>query len=277
MKTFLLLLACTLSISGCSSFHQEEAKENPVKQFGTLTKKSVPDDFIPHDIKVVMVGDSLTEGVGDESKKGGYLPYLKELLEKEKGINKAELINFGVRGHRTTQLLDRLENPEVMNAVREADMVLITIGGNDIMKVLRDNISDLKLEDFDREKRLYNQHLREILTNIRSFNSGTSIVLVGLYNPFSSSLPEINEIDQVISDWNISSQNLTSQMDHAYFVEISDLFAENVNELLYTDYFHPNKKGYELIAQEVYRKLDKDVLGNNPNQLLTANKEEFQN
>jgi lysophospholipase L1-like esterase len=277
MKTFLLLLACMLSLSGCAASHQEEARENPVKQIGALTKKSIPDDFIPRDIKVVMVGDSLTEGVGDDSKKGGYLPYLKELLEKEKGINKAELINFGVRGHRTDQLLGRLEKPNVLKALGEADMVIITIGGNDMMKVVRENITNLKIEDFEREKGIFNQNLMTILSDIRTLNSSTSIVLVGLYNPFSSSFPELNEIDQVINDWNGSSQDVISQMDRAYFVEISDLFAENVNELLYSDYFHPNNKGYKLIAQEVYRTLDKDVLGELPSQLLTVNKEEFQN
>ena len=40
---------------------------------------------------------------------------------------------------------------------------------------------------------------------------------------------------------------------------------ENAEEnVLYTDYFHPNNKGYELIAQEVYLEL----AGNNLKQLV---------
>ena len=275
-KTFLLLLVCTLLLSGCAAFHQEEVRGNPVKAMGIIKKRDIPKDFISRDIKVVMVGDSLTEGVGDRSKNGGYLPYLKKLLEKEKGINQAELLNFGVSGHRTTQLLDRLEKPKVNKAIKEADIVIITIGGNDMMKVVSENISNLKIKAFEEEKDLYNNRLKQILTTIRSENQAGSIVLVGLYNPFASFLSEIDEIDQVINDWNTSSQNIISKYDHAYYVEISDLFAENIEDLLHSDSFHPNNKGYRLIAKRVYSKLDEEVLKEMPDQLFTATKEEFQ-
>ncbi len=275
-KTFLLLLVCTLLISGYAAFHHEEVRENPVRSMGKIKKRDIPKDFISRDIKVVMVGDSLTEGVGDKSKNGGYLPYLKKLLEKEKGIHKAEIANYGVSGHRTTQLLDRLEKPEVDKAIKEADMVIITIGGNDMIKVVSENITNLKVEDFKKENTLYNISLNHILTTIRNENQAGSIILVGLYNPFGSLFSEIEEIDQVIDSWNSSSQVIISQYDHAYFVEISDLFTKNNEELLHTDNFHPNNKGYKLIAERVYSKLEEDVLENIPNQLYTANKEEFQ-
>lgn len=275
-KTFLLTFVCTMLLSGCTAFHQEEVSENPVRAMDNIRKREIPKDFISRNIKVVMVGDSLTEGVGDKSKKGGYLPYLKKLLEKEKGIHKAKIVNYGVSGHRTDQLLDRLEKPEVNKAIKEADVVIITIGGNDMINVVSENITNLKVEDFKKEKDLYNSRLNQILTTIRSENQAGSIVLVGLYNPFGSLFSEIEEIEQVIDGWNGSSQLIISQYDHAYFVEISDLFTENIEEFLHTDYFHPNNKGYKLIAERVYSKLEEDVLENMPNQLYTANKEEFQ-
>ncbi|AGK54571.1 G-D-S-L family lipolytic protein [Bacillus sp. 1NLA3E] len=275
-KTFLLLLVCTQFLGGCTIFHQEQAKANPTKAIEMIKKKAVPTDYIPQDINVVLVGDSLTEGVGDKSKKGGYMPYLKNLLGKEKGINEAKFLNFGVRGNTTTQLLDRLKSSEVKNAIKQADLVMITIGGNDMMKVVSENISNLKIEDFENDKNLFRKHLSQILTQIRSNNSTGSIVLVGLYNPFSTTLSDIKEINQVINEWNESSQNIISQYDLAYFVDISDLFSGKVDDLLYTDHFHPNNKGYELIAQRLYRRLDKDVLKDLPNQVYTANKEGIQ-
>ena len=275
-KTFLLLLVCSQFLGGCTLFQQEHARMNPTKVMDISKKKAVPTDYIPQDINVVLVGDSLTEGVGDRTKKGGYMPYLKDLLGREKGINEAKFLNFGVRGNTTTQLLDRLKSTEVNNAIMQADLVMITIGGNDMMKTVSENISNLKIEDFEKDKNLYKKHLSQIFSQIRTNNSTGSIVLVGLYNPFSTSLSDIKEINRVVDDWNETSQNTISQYDLTYFVDISDLFNGKVDDLLYTDHFHPNNKGYKLIAQRLYRKLDRDVLKELPDQVYTANKEGIQ-
>lgn len=276
LKTFLPILVCSLLVSGCTALPQE-ARENPTKITSIVEKKSIPADFIPRDIKVVMIGDSLTEGVGDQTKKGGYLSFLKELLEDEKGINKAELQNFGVSGHRTTQLLNRLKRTEVNSAIEEADLVIITIGGNDMMKVVRENLTNLDFNDFENDKRNYEKNLNDVLTKIRTENHKGSIVLIGLYNPFSIALSEIKEIDQVVSDWNETSQKITSKYYQAYFVEIADIFQKNnIDAILHTDFFHPNNAGYKLIGERVYSLLNKRVLDNFSNLVLSVNKEEIQ-
>jgi lysophospholipase L1-like esterase len=276
-KTILFpLIFVLLILNGCTLFSQNEITESSIRKIGLSQKEEIPADFIPHDIKVVLLGDSLTEGVGDQYKKGGYLPYLQELLEGDKGINKAEILNFGVSGHRTDQLLRRLENKEVKMALDEVDMVLITIGGNDMLKVVKDNIANLTIEDFQREKQSFNQNLQQIVSEIRSMNGTASIVLIGLYNPFSSSLADIKEINQVINDWNQSSKLMISQYNRAYYVEIADIFKGDVDNLLHTDSFHPNNQGYELIAHRVYEVLDEDVLEGLHNELLIVNKQEIQ-
>lgn len=275
-KTFLFLLIGTWLLSGCSSLTKSSMTENPSRTSGLISKKDIPQDYIPKDIKVVMLGDSLTEGVGDQSKKGGYLPYLEELLLANKGINKAEIVNFGVSGHRTTQLIKRMEKDEVRSSIKEADMILITIGGNDVMSVVKENFSNLTIEDFDRARPLFNERLQQILKEIRNQNTVSSIVVIGLYNPFSFSLGEITEINQVISEWNKSSQDVIAKDDNAYFVEIADLFQGDVETLLHTDFFHPNNQGYELIAERVYHVLNRDVLDQIPNKVYVVNKQESQ-
>ena len=54
--------------------------------------------------------------------------------------------NLGKRGNRTDQLLARLNQPGVAAEVSRADIVFLTIGGNDVMKVVRDyfTISQLR-------------------------------------------------------------------------------------------------------------------------------------
>ncbi|HLO12915.1 MAG TPA: SGNH/GDSL hydrolase family protein, partial [Pseudoneobacillus sp.] len=107
-KFFTALILSLLFLSSCSQsnpleFHQE-------KKVAAQVFKQIPADFYPRKLTVVSAGDSLTKGIGDSTGKGGYLPYLESMLEKEKGIQEVDFYNFGVKGNRTTQLLKRLQS-----------------------------------------------------------------------------------------------------------------------------------------------------------------------
>ncbi|MFB6466114.1 SGNH/GDSL hydrolase family protein [Cytobacillus sp. Hz8] len=252
-------------------------KENLIKykESGLSTKASVPNDFVPIQLKVVSIGDSLTEGIGDSTKRGGYLPYLKKHLEKEKGIKEVEFSNFGVKGNRSSQILERLHQPEVGEALRESDMVIMTMGGNDLMKVVKENFLHLQVQDFDKEKQNYKNNLQEMLKLIRKENPVVTIVLIGLYNPFSHWFSNVKEMDHILNDWNNTSKSVLSEYDQTFFVEIADIFKKNEEELLYTDYFHPNDKGYKLIANRVYERLDEQALAVIENKKFTSRKEAY--
>ncbi len=257
-KFFTLLILSVLFLCSCTqseqlAFHQE-------KKTAIQVYEPVPADFIPRNITVLAAGDSLTQGVGDTTKKGGYLPYLETLLEKEKGIQKVNFLNYGVKGNRTTQLLKRLQSPEMKAMLQKADMVILTIGGNDIMKVVRDHISNLQLSDFVDEEESYREHLTQIMEAIVGENPHTSIILVGLYNPFSKWFSDIKEMDQIVKEWNETGQTVIANYPNAYFVPIEDVFQNAHENLLYTDNFHPNDKGYELIAQRLNETLEEQVL-----------------
>lgn len=252
-----LFLAAMLLVS-CQ---QEIVPENHAfKKMNVQTDRTIPDDFIPRKLSIAAVGDSLTEGVGDSTHTGGYLPYLKKSLEKEKGIKEADFENFGVKGTRSEQLLDRLSQKEVKSGIRKADMVVITIGGNDVMKVARNNILNMQVESFEREERFFLKRLDEIIQKIRSINPDAMVVLIGIYNPFIQWFPDVKELDQIVADWNEGGKALLSHYADTYFVEISDLFGNGEENLLFDDQFHPNDKGYQLIAERVFKTLENDAL-----------------
>ena len=50
--------------------------------------------------------------------------------------------------------------------IQKADIVILTIGGNDIMKVVKDNIENLQLSTFTTEKESYRTHLKQIIEAI---------------------------------------------------------------------------------------------------------------
>jgi lysophospholipase L1-like esterase len=252
-KMLFSLFSIIFLTSGCSG---SEFEAHPQLTRTLMEKEQPPADFIPKNLKIVSIGDSLTQGVGDSTKSGGYVPYLKESLENLDSVREAEFSNYGVRGNRTDQLLKRMENDDIREAIGESDLVFITIGGNDVMKVFKENIYDLNLAVFNHEMDKYGDRLSGLLDLIRSYNPHTGIVLIGIYNPFNTWFSEIKEVDQIILNWNKLSEDVLAGYDQAAFITINDIFIEGKENLLFEeDYFHPNDEGYELMAKRMFEEL----------------------
>lgn len=259
-------------LSSCSNIGNQQIL--PEKRLALKAFGPIPTDFKPRKLTVVSAGDSLTQGVGDSTGNGGYLPYLQGMLEKDKGITKVDFYNYGVKGNRTTQLLKRLQTNEIKNAIQKADVVILTIGGNDIMKVVTDHFSNLQVSYFIKEKENYVHHLNEIFETINKENPHTSIVLVGLYNPFMKWFSNVGEMNLMVADWNNASQAVIANYSNAYFVAIEDLFDNSKENLLFTDNFHPNDKGYELIALRLQDFLGERAIPDLEKRSFTARNEE---
>lgn len=223
--------------------------------------KAIPDSFSNATL-IVSVGDSLTEGIGDSTDHGGYLPYLEKKLENEPTVHSVKMENHGVKGNRSDQLLKQLDKEKISRDVKRADSIVVTIGGNDIMKVFKQHFTNLEMKQFTSAKSKYEVVLSRILDKIRTYNKSAPIYLVGLYNPLSKITADLYELDQIIADWNKSGEKVIAKYDSAYFIQIGDIFKNTKEELLYTeDYFHPNNRGYELIATRIYNNMDISTLG----------------
>ncbi|MFC5463349.1 SGNH/GDSL hydrolase family protein [Lederbergia graminis] len=255
-RIFLLTFSLILILSGCSfsdSVFSGKLLNEQVKPFP-------PESFFPKDLSIVAFGDSLTKGVGDTTNQGGYISYLKTLLESQEEIRTAEFQNFGVSGNTTKDLLNRLNNEELQSAIQSSDAVIITVGGNDVMEVFKSNILNLKLSMFVSAQEGYSQRLREIIEKIRSYNQNTQILLVGIYNPFLGWFSDIHEMQEIVTRWNKTSLDIISTFDHASLVPIEDIFLNQEESLFHTDYFHPNNLGYELIAERIISHLTENEI-----------------
>ncbi|RLQ95184.1 SGNH/GDSL hydrolase family protein [Falsibacillus albus] len=255
-KTLTFLLVFSFLLTGCT----QESGENSTKQTALEDKPNPPSGFIPKKLTIVSAGDSLTQGVGDSTNSGGYIPYLKSDLEGLEDIQEATFYNFGVRGNRTDQLLARLKTDKVKQKIKQADLVMITIGGNDVMKVFKDNFTDLKLKEFEKARSDYQNRLKVIMTTIRQENPEAGIVLIGIYNPFLKWFADVKEIEQIMVNWNKASKEIVDQYQQAKFIPISDIFENSQDDLLYKDYFHPNDEGYHLIADRLFDQLKGEAL-----------------
>lgn len=206
------------------------------------------------DLKVVSIGDSLTQGIGDETESGGYVGILNHTFEAN-SLN-ISIENYGKRGNRSDQLLKRLEEKEIASSIKKADVVLITIGANDIMKVFKNNFTNLQLEPFEEERLRYIERLKEIFNKIHKLNPDAKIYLIGFYNPFEKYFSDIEELEMIITSWNETGRSITEELGYAEYIPIADLFADPNMNLLADDYFHPNTSAYKLIAKRVLETIE---------------------
>ncbi|WP_077213681.1 SGNH/GDSL hydrolase family protein [Bacillus dakarensis] len=269
-KLFTSLLMVTVLLCSCSSKTVLNEDVPKYREPVNVLKEELPKDFSPKDFHIVSIGDSLTFGVGDSTNSGGYLPYLEARLENEKGVRDARLLNLGVRGHRTSQLLNKLQAEDVQKAITAADIVILTTGGNDIMKVVKENFSDLRLNDFVHERVLYEEQLAGIIGAIKKANPAAVVYLVGLYNPFFQYFADIRELDLIMEDWNETSKKVLAKYPEAYFVDVAEVFRNSDRNLLHSDYFHPNDDGYKLMAEQIYLQIQERLFKKTSSQKITT-------
>src|SRR5690625_4290266 len=120
-----------------------------IKEFFSEAMHLAREIFQQQEIRIVAIGDSLTQGVGDETNQGGYVGIIHDALHTNLQQPTIVIDNFGKRGHRTGQLLTRLHDEseqELENSIELADIILVTIGANDIMEIFKQNILDLTME-----------------------------------------------------------------------------------------------------------------------------------
>lgn len=223
-------------------------------------------------IRLSAVGDSLTEGIGDTTKSGGYLPLLQKDLSDMYPVDVFQIENFGKSGDRSDQILKRLKkNEEMQQSVQQANAILLTVGGNDLLQAIQPKIfSKMTTKRLESEKETYYGRLEKLYAELRKLNPDAPIYQLGIYNPFYLNFSDITELQEMVDFWNKSSQNFVNEQENAYFVPINDDIYQGIpeieksddkkkelkssdssslNDLISSeDTFHPNNLGYQIIA-----------------------------
>ena len=226
-----------LDPSGISQFDTEKGKEPIIKKDNEK-------------LSIVALGDSLTRGVGDDNGDG----YVKRLTTKltDRYDQKISLSNLSVSGAKTADLLTLLETPGTKHTIKNADLIVMTIGGNDLfpgVETLTTNLSEYKPDT-----NAFITNSKKMLDIIRSYNSDAPIYWISLYNPFED-FKELGDTSKFVIDWNHQMQSLATQYPNLYIIPVFDLFQGQVKNFLYSDHFHPNKKGYEAISERLIQSI----------------------
>ncbi|PGE64673.1 lipase [Bacillus wiedmannii] len=198
-------------------------------------------------LKIVSLGDSLTRGVGD--KEGiGYIGRVKEDLQKDYK-QKVALTNLAVSGAKMPDLLKQMESSGAQYSIKQADVIVLTIGGNDLFPGW-ESLGKVDLETYRPDTETFQNEAKKIIEEIRKLNTDSPIFWLGLYNPFED-VEDLKGSSNIVVDWNASLEKLALNDKNVYITPTFDLFQNRGKDLLYSDHFHPNEVGYTYMADRL--------------------------
>jgi len=208
-------------------------------------------------IDIVALGDSLTKGTGDRTG-AGYIGRVKDKLSEATGRDVHVINNLAVNGYRTDQMLSDLEKPSVADTLSKADVIIFTIGGNDLFKYVRNELdltsAEITGEDLMKSIPEPMERLDQIFKKLNDINPSAVIVYVGLFNPFLD-LDPTRQTSLAIAEWNAKAYTHVNGYENVIMVPTADLFERHLLDYLYSDHFHPNDAGYERVAERVVQAL----------------------
>lgn len=176
--------------------------------------------------KVVILGDSLTEGYG-VAREESYPSVLEKLL-KEKGRGRVAIVNAGIGGSTTASAVPRLK----WHLKAKPDILVVALGGND-------GLRGVKLEET-------RKNLREVIELAKK--SGIRVLLAGMKIPPSYGPEYARGFEKLFAD-----------LAREEKVPLIPFLLEGVGgdpAMNQADGIHPNAKGHERIARTVLKSLE---------------------
>lgn len=216
----------------------------------------------------VVLGDSLSAGrnpygVDDY----GYTDYVKDYLKKEDKL--ANYLSYAVSGYTTEDvkndinlnrsIIDNNKSIGIKKALRESDIVTISIGANDFLKDFNlSNLSYILNDEVTLQNNIDHILLKisDLITLIKQYAKG-KIIVVGYYNPLPHLEKYKDSIDELINYVDKEYEKLCKNND-IYYIKVSDDISKNVDCLPNPLDIHPNKEGYKIISDHIISLINKE-------------------
>lgn len=220
----------------------------------------------------VVLGDSIAYGSGLSNPREAC--YGKIVAD----TNGYSYVNHAIPGHTTTNLLKRLEEETVAADVARADIISISIGGNDfLMNNLFGLIADALIKEdyskFDAIADGFYSNFCRIVERINALNADAVILMQTIYNPQTG---HIRNVYQQGAD-RLNAQMLRYSEEHPgeiILVDIATALSDTMDNFADDD-IHPSALGNEKIAVAVLETLKANGLGTNTQPVITTKGEDF--
>lgn len=200
---------------------------------------------------LVALGDSITAGANlENSEQLGY-PYL---IGEEAGF---EVHNLAVSGWQTGQVIDALREDEAYQTiVKDADYIAMTIGGNDLLRILRSAqtesagdpiiMSEIILQELG--SNTVSVELGELIEEIRSLTDA-KILLYNIYNPLppSSNLHGVGE--SLLPQINSVYAEIAENHEYVFLADAYSAYQEKQADYIIEGDIHPTEEGQAALAE----------------------------
>mgnify|MGYP001624506196 CR=1 FL=1 len=221
-------------------------------------------------LNYVALGDSLAQGENPYGEIGyGYADYIKEYLSGKDKL-KSYTKGYAKSGDTTEDLIDKIKNnvkAEIDNeqigikrALRESDLVTISIGANDLIQNMHfKNIQSLDTIDYTEiEKNIdkVTENVDKAITEIKKY-AKKEILLIGYYNPINKKIVDNEKMKALIDKIDALYTDICAKQEIVY-IKISDVFVQNDQFLPNPFNIHPNYKGYQAISTKIINYLEKN-------------------
>jgi len=203
-------------------------------------------------IHYLAIGDSLTAGYGAPAGLG-FVDRLQRMLERQLE-EEVCVTNLGVNGLTTGDILERLrKDSRIARLAETAEIITLTAGGNDLLRAAEQFLQDQKLLHLISALRVCHDNYRQLVRTLRGLRQGASrpcaVRLVSLYNPS----PGLPEADLCVKRFNGILRKCRDR--DIRDVDVYRAFKGRERELMYEDGVHPNARGYQVMAEQVFDSL----------------------
>ncbi len=212
-------------------------------------------------IDYMSLGDSINEGINSYGNHSyGYNDYIKSYLENNHLLHKYNAY-YSKDKYKIIELLDDINDDKailyndrtynIKKELREADLVTLAIGMDELVEILNNSKSqELKEIQTVLDKMISN--MDKLLEKVVSL-SKAKIVLIGYYAPYNNNDKNIKEIFAYLNE---KYQNLANKYKIIY-VDIYNSINQDKSYLPNASDYHLTSRGYLKIANEVIKKIEK--------------------
>lgn len=184
---------------------------------------------------ILALGDSVAAGAGVDAGQG-YPHRLAELWQNQRG-EETVVINLARNGASTGETLELAKRK-----LPTAPIILVSAGGNNILQAL---IQGASLQELPTLTEAYRTHMEQLVATLTQQQPDSTIMLLGLYNPFSQWLPQ--GLGGWPESWNQVLAELAAESPRVKLVPVADILAQEGN--LSFDLVHPSPQGHQHIAE----------------------------
>ena len=187
--------------------------------------------------RFVAIGDSFTEGIGDEVEGIALKSWVEHCVQQWE--NEIEYCNFAKRGLVTKEIQSQqLEKALTFNP----DLVSLIAGANDVLKGRWNHDA-------------YKNDMEFMIDTLSK--AGADIIIANLPD-FTVRLPFASEKKQVIKEQLLEANEVIHSLSREYKLHHVDFWNHhlvNDNTLWSKDLIHPNSKGYVKVAELIFSSL----------------------